>query len=273
MNVFKTALLASVAIRTFGAGWKMDGDKIATDADGNPIYINAAGQEQSMKGDTIATLNAEARQHRTAKETAETNLAKYKGADGKLIDPDIAVKAIDTVGKIDAKQLIDAGKVDEVRKQVSDTFTAQINDINTKYTDAQKRIADMSVDKIFDGSDFIRDRVAIPRDFFAGNMRNHFKFEDGKITAYDRAGNPVYSKKNPGTPADPEEALELLVEAHPQKDTILKAASAGGSGNGGGGGSRGGGRTVTRAQFGALSAAEQAQTAAAAAKGEVTLTD
>jgi len=78
------------------------------------------------------------------------------------------------------------------------------------------------------------------------------------------------SKKNAGEFADPNEALELLVEMHPQKDTILKASGAGGSGNNGGGGARGAGRTMKRDDFLALSPADQSTIAT---KGETQIVD
>ena len=115
-TTLRTALMTTAALKLATAaaienksGWKMDGDKIAVDGDGNPIFINAAGQEQSVKGDTITNLNAEAKQHRVAKEAAEAELKKYE-VNGKRIDPEVATKAIDTVSKIDAKKLIDAGE-------------------------------------------------------------------------------------------------------------------------------------------------------------------
>lgn len=275
----KKMLLATtatiVAPRAFenDAGWKMDGDKIAVDGSGNPIWLAANGQESSVKGDTIATLNNEARTHRIAKEAAEANLAKYRGADGKLIDPEAATKAIDTVSMIDAKTLIDAGKVDEVREAMRNEFTGQITELNNGITERDGKINAMMIDGVFKGSEFIAERVAIPRDFFEASMRSNFKVEDGRITAYDKAGNRIMSKKSVGDYADPNEALEILVEQHPQKDHILKAVDAGGSGNNGGGGNRGGGRTIKRADFSALDPMKQAAVAGEAAKGEIKIVD
>ncbi len=274
----KSVLLATtvrIAATAFEnkAGWKMDGDKIAVDGEGNPIWLSATGTESSIKGDTIANLNAEARTHRTAKEAAEASLAKYKDASGKLIDPDVAIKAVDTVSKIDAKTLIDAGEVDKVREEIKGTFTTQLSEKDNALAAAQQRIDAMMIDGVFKGSDFIADRVAMPRDFFESAMRSNFKVEDGKITAYDRAGNRLMSKKTPGDYADPNEALELLVEMHPQKDHILKAPDAGGSGNNGGGGNRGGGRTIKRGDFEALDPGKQAEVAASMGKGEMSIVD
>lgn len=267
-----TTAIFPVAFETGSPGWKKDAEgKLVLDAEGNPIFVNTAGVEQSVKGDTITNLSSEAKGHRTAKETAEAALAKYKTTDGKMIDPEIAAKAIETVGKIDAKQLMDTGKVEELTNNIKAGFTVQLTEKDAALTKANETINGMKIDGVFKGSEFIADRVAMPRDFFEAAMRSNFKVEDdGKIGAYDRSGNRLMSKKNAGEFADPNEALELLVEMHPQKDTILKASGAGGSGNNGGGGARGAGRTMKRDDFLALSPADQSTIAT---KGETQIVD
>jgi hypothetical protein len=279
MNNMIAALLAStsaifpVAFET-GGKWKVDADgKLVVDGDGNPIYVKADNSEQSVKGDTIATLNAEAKTHRTAKEKAEGELAKYKGPDGKLVDPETAIKAVDTVSKLDAKTLIDAGEVDKVRKEIGDQFTAQLTEKDAALSERDAAIAKLNIDKVFDGSDFVRDRLAVPRDMFQATFAGNFKYEDGKVVAYGRDGNKLLSKKAAGEYASADEALELLVEAHPQKDAIIKAQQGGGTGNGGGGGARGGGRSMRRSEFDTLAPNQQAEQAALIQKGEMTLVD
>ncbi len=266
-----TTAIYPVAFDAGSPGWKKDANgNLVLDGDGNPIFVNAGGVEQTVKGDTIQTLQSEAKGHRTAKEAAETTLAKYRDASGKLIDPEAATKAIDTVSKIDAKTLIDAGKVDEVKAQIEGAYKSQLAEKDAALATRDATISNMRIDAVFKGSEFITDRVAMPRDFFEAAMRGNFKDENGKITAYDRNGNPIMSKKNVGEYADPNEALELLVEMHPQKDTILKPNGAGGTGNGGGGGARGAGRTMKRSDFEALPPAQQADIAT---KGETAIVD
>lgn len=275
----KSALLTGavfpLAFDSGKPGWKMDGDKIAVDGEGNPIWMNSAGQEQSVKGDTISNLNAEAKQHRTAKEAVEAQLAKFKGPDGKLLDPEVAAKAVDTVSKLDAKKLIDAGEVDKVRDTIKAEYTQQLSEQAKALEGVVGENHQLKIARVFDGSEFVRERIAVPRDMFEAAFRPNFKIgTDGKIEAYDRTGNRLMSKKNVGEYADPSEALELLVEAHPQKDTILKAAQQGGTGNNGGGGQRGGnGRTMKRSEFDSLDPGAQAQAGVAMGKGELTIVD
>lgn len=276
MNKFISRLLLSSAapLAFNSAGWKKDADgNLILDGNGNPIYIGTDGREASIESNTIARLNKEAKDHREAKEQAETSLAAFRGADGKLLDPAIAAKAIETVGKIDAKTLIDAGEVDKVRETIKAEYVGLIAERDKTIEGLNGNISGMKIDGVFSSSEFVRDNIAIPQDMFQAYFRNNFTEENGKIVAKDRNGNPVMSKKSVGDYADPQEALQLLVEMHPQKDAILRATPAGGSGSDGGGGARGQGRTMKRSEFEALPHTQRAETAAKLTTGEMTLTD
>lgn len=266
-----TALLCSVAAIGFenDTGWKMDGDKLALDSDGNPIFVGADGREMSVKGDTITGLQGEAKRHRIEKEAAESKLAKFDG----ITDPDAAKKAIETVSKLDAKQLIDAGKVDEVKEQITKQFQTEIAERDAKLEKANGTIDTMRLDNAFAGSEFMRDRVAVPPEMLRATFQDRFKVEDGKIVAYGADGNPISSKKHIGENASFDEALELIIDNYKHKDQILKAADAAGSGSGGGGGTRGRGRTLNRAQFEALDPVQQQDFAAKMSTGETALVD
>lgn len=270
MNIKKFALLASVAVRAFnnGPGWKLDADGKLELKDGNPIYVDASGRELTVKGDTISQLNGEAKTHREAKEAAEGKLKAFEG-----LDPTKAREAIEKLAQIDQGQLIAAGKVDEVRNQITSQFTTQLTERDNANKALQAQIDGMHISSAFTGSEFIRDRVAVPRDMFEATFRNNFKMVDGKLTAYDKSGNPIYSKQNMGQLADAEEAIQQLVDQHPNKDIILKANSGNGTGNGGGGGGNGRVRTMKRSDFEALPAHQQASHAAAMGKGELSIVD
>jgi hypothetical protein len=270
MNIGKTrlALLSTVSIAAFEnrAGWKLDADGKIEMRNGNPVWIDANGGEAEMGGDTISRLNGEAKTLRTRAENAEKALKPFEG-----LEAEAARKALETVSKIDAKTLIDAGEVDKVRNTIKSEYDTQIGERDKKYSDLESRYNRKLVDDVFN-TDFMAN-VAMPRDFFVAAMRDHFKVEDGGVKAYDRNGNPLMSKRKVGEYADTSEALELLVDMHPQKETILRANPGGGSGNGGGGGARGGGRFISRSDFDKLNPAQQAETAAKQSTGEITITD
>nr|HNH29982.1 hypothetical protein [bacterium] len=211
----------------------MEDGKIAL-KDGNPIYIDNSGREMTVESTTIKRLNDESKTHREAKEAAEQKLKAFDG-----IDPAKAKEAIETLGKIDAKKLIDAGEVDKVRNEIKNEFTKQLEEKDKGMQGLQSRIDNMLIDSVFTNSEFVRENIAVPQDMFQASFRQNFRIEDGKIVAYDKAGNRLMSKQRVGEFADAEEALQLLVDQHSQKDIILKANTGNGTGNKGDGGNRG----------------------------------
>jgi len=268
MKVTKSLLALIAAYDSGTPGWKKDDNGNIVLKDGNPVYVTTSGQEQTVDGTTISAKNAEAKQHRERAEAAE---AKLKNFDG--LDPELARKAIDTVGKIDAKTLIDAGKVDEVKKQITDQFTAQLTERDKLLALRDSEIVDMKISGIFKDSDFLRDGIAVPRDFVESAYRSNFKIENGKVVAYDKAGNQIMSKERLGELATPDEALRLLVESRADKDLIMKADVGNGSGNGGGAGVRGKGNVLKRSEWEKLAPAQQAEAAAKQASGELKIVD
>lgn len=266
--MFKKSLVSFAAFES-SMGWKKNEDgSFALSKNGNPVYTDSTGQEREIEVDTITRLNAEAKTHRTEKENLAKQLKNYEG-----LDADLARKAIETVGKIDAKQLIDAGKVDELRNQITQQFSADIAEKENKIKDLSSKIDTMQIDRVFASSDFIRDSIAVPRDMFEASFRNYFKVENGEVVALDKAGNRLMSKSRVGEYADAEEAMRILVESHPQKDVILRANAGSGTGNSGQGGANGGSRVVKRSEFENYPPAKQAELAAKMRSGEIKLTD
>lgn len=261
------SLLTAVAFDNAG-GWKTDEDGKIEMKDGNPIFVDSSGAEKTVGGDTITKLNGEAKSHREAKEAAETKLKTFEG-----IDPDKARDAIEMVGKLDAKTLIDAGEVDKVRDEMKGQFTEQLGEKDGKIAELQAKNNDMVIDHIFNSSEFVRENINVPQDMFQDSFRKNFKVEDGQVKVYGKDGNQIMSKEKAGEYASPEEALTILVDSHPQKDVILKASSEKGSGGSSSGGTRGGQRSVSRTELDKMTPAEQAEIAGKAATGEINITD
>lgn len=264
-KAIRALLLTTAAI---GYEWKKDGDALALDGDGNPIWLNG-DKEMSVKGDTISSLQGEAKRHRQRAEAAETKVAAFEGID----DPEAAKAALETVSRIDAKKLIDAGKVDEVKAEITRQFEKRISDATAAAEAANKRADDTLLDSVFNSSEFARDNLTVPIEMVRATFGNRFKVEDGKVVAYDGNGEQIYSDKDMGRPAQFDEALEKIVTGYKHKDSILKAPDASGTGSGGAGGNRGKGRTISRADFEALHPSQQAEFAAKVNSGEAAITD
>lgn len=270
----KTLLLATAfnlpGIAAFDGnegGWKMDGDKIAL-ADGNPVWLDADGTERTIQRDTIPRLNNENRTYRQQLQDAQNKLKDFDGLDAKQ-----AREALAKLKDVDLTKMVGADKLEEVKTSLKGEYDAQLSERDKRILTMQSKLDGMVLDASFNGSEFIRDNIAIPVEMFRSHFGKYFKIEDEKIAAYDAAGNRLMSKKNIGEYADFNEAIELLVEGYSQRDSILKAPDQRGSGSQGGGGNRGGGKIIKRADFEQLPGHKQSEVAALIRKGEMQLVD
>lgn len=268
-----------------------DGKVVYTDDDGTDVAIDAS---ESKK--TISRLNGEAMNHRKAKEAAENDLKamteardaavanandfeqKLKSYEG-ITDPAAARKALETVQNLDDKKLLDAGEVERIKGQVAEGFEQKITAINEAHqTELEKAVKDKEtvvverdalqkslneqiIGGLFAGSKFISDKCVVDHAHMRKIYGEHFSVEDGRAVARDGSGNVIYSTDKPGEPADPDQALAVLVEADPSKNNILKALMGNGTGsktNDGDGGDIGD-KEMTRADFEKLNSQERAQ--------------
>jgi hypothetical protein len=242
--------------------------KAAVITDGRPVYVQDDGREVAFDAPatvaTITRLNAEAKTHREAKEAAETKLKGFEGIE----DPAAAIKAVETVKNIDAGTLVAAGKVEEIKRaaqqaaqqQVADAAKAsavKIQELEGKLTKLGSDFDGEKVTNAFSNSKYIREKVAVPVDMVQALFGSRFKREDGRLVGIDASGNKIYSRSKPGELADFDEAMEMTLDAYPNRDAILKGSGNKGDGaqqsNGSG---AGGAKTITRAAFEALTPAD-----------------
>jgi hypothetical protein len=236
---------------------EIEGQTYAKVTDGKPVYKDGDKEIAFDAAGTVATisrLNGEAKQNRERYEKAETTLKAFEGID----DPKKALDALNTVSNLDHKKLIDAGEVEKVKGEVTKVYEEKLT---AEQKRAEEAIAALNKEMIggsFSRSKFISDKIAVPADIIQSRFGANFNIDGGKIIAKDSSGNQIYSKSSPGEPAGFEEALEILVEQYPYKDSILKGSGGAGSGtspNKGNGSN--GAKTITRAEFDALGPLER----------------
>jgi len=239
-----------------------NGNAVLKDVNGDkmPVYVHDDGKEIEFDAaQTVATItriNAEAKAHRLAKEAAEGRLAAYSG----ISDPAKALEAMKKVGDIDLKKLVDAGEIDKVRTEVARVYEDRLAEVTGKLEGLEATLYEKEIGAVFSNSPFVKKSLAIPADMAQARFGNNFGIEQGKVYAVDNSGNKIFSRSRPGELADPEEALSILVDQYPYKESILRGAGGSGGGSGGGNGHSGGGKTITRAQFDQLSSTEKAAT-------------
>lgn len=242
--------------------------------DGKPVYVMDDGKEVAYDAPAmhskIVALNAENKTHREGREAAEGKLKAFEG----ITDPAAAVKAMETVKNLDDKKLVDAGEVEKIKAAavraseekiaaLSKSHAEELGKKDKELTDLRTTYNGEKIAGAFKGSKFVSEKLAIPADFAQSHFGQRFKVEDGQLVGYDAAGNKLFSRSKPGETADFEEAIEQLVSAYPQKESILKGSGQSGGGgkpapkgepgkSGGGnwGGDRAERRAAIRARFG-----------------------
>jgi hypothetical protein len=235
--------------------WKKNDDgMLALDSDGFPIRIDSEGNESSVKDDGIDYLQrtvAESISRKNKLKELEQQLEKYQGID----DPDKAREALQTVQNLEDKKLIDAGKAEEMKKQIQQQYENKMAEKDQELSKRDQQIHQLVISNAFAKSKVINDQTILPPDVAEAYFGRHFKVEDGKAIAYDHAGNPIYSREKPGEPAPFDEALQAIISQHPQKDRILKAAPGGSGAVPGDKAAKG--RTISRSQFEQLAPQER----------------
>lgn len=227
----------------------IEGKTYALVQDGKPVYRGEDGKEVAFDAPgtiaTISRLNGEAKGHRERAEKAETALKAFEG----IADAEAARKALETVSNLDQKKLIDAGQVETIKAEAIKAIEEKYKPVVEERDRLQADLVGEKIGGAFARSKFIGEKLAVPADIAQARFGQHFKIEDGKVVAYDASGNKLYSRSKPGEPADFEEGLEMLVDAYPYKDHILKGTGSSGSGATGSNGGRGGDKTIGRGEF------------------------
>jgi hypothetical protein len=227
---------------------EIEGKTYAEMQDDKPIYIGEDGKEIAFDAPgtvaTISRLNGEAKSHRERAEAAEKGLKSFEG----ITDPAAAIKALETVQNLDDKKLIDAGEVEKVKQAAIKAKDEEYKPYVEKATELEKALRQEKIGGSFARSKFIADKLAVPVPMVEKTFGDQFTIEDGKIVAKDQNGNAIYSKAKPGELADFDEAMEIIVESSPYRDSIMKGLQQNGGGAKPGSGGNAS-KTISRTEF------------------------
>jgi hypothetical protein len=195
--------------------------------DGKPTIIDDDGKEHAVDaiGATkkITDLSAEAAGYR--KKAVDRKKALEVFGD---LDHEKARTALATVDSMDDKHKVD---LEELKKNINGVWEEKEQGWEKRKGELKADLYKEKVTSKFALSGVVKKTLLTPKIAaltFGGNFKS-----DGSAT-YDN-GNPILSISNPGDPAPFDEALEILINAHPDKESIWKGSGAGGSGSQGSG--------------------------------------
>ena len=270
--------------------FKMDGETIAMQ-DGLPVWIYDDGKESPL--DVAATLKnlksttAESVGRKEKIREFEAKLAPFTEIENPVEYLEKANKAIETVKNLDDKKLVDADQVELIKQSVASTFADKITGMETAFIKKERgyqdtiKLKDSSISNLLikgeiGRSKFLPDKTWMPPSVAFDSFKDNFTIEEVnkevKAVAVRKDGTRIMSLKDPGSYATVDEALETLVNEHPDKDRLLK-----GIGGGGGappnGQTNASGKAITREQFNSMEGAQQRDIAIKASKGELQILD
>jgi len=225
------------------------------------IYTDADGKEIGHNGEILAArlqeVNAESAARRHKLKELEEKISTFDGIE----DPAAAIKAMETVKNFDDKKLIDAGEVERIKteaiegteKKYQDLIAERYTPLEGEVDRMQARLDNEIIANLFANSKFIKERMTVPASMIRSSFGEHFKIEKDQLVMRYPNGDEIFSKSRPGDKADFEEAMELLVDASPMREYILKGADhrggTGGPGPGTGSVDHAGQKVIKRSEF------------------------
>ena len=209
-------------------------------ADQTPVEVDWASALQ-----TISRLNGENKERREKGEELTTQLAET-GDKLKLfgdLDPKAAQTAVTKLESIDQEALLTAEKVESFKASILQAAEAEKTNLIKVYDEKVKglessvdtgnnQIYKLVVSNAFANSPYVK-KLQVPVDMIESYFAHNFKVEEGLPVGYLN-GNKINSRKNPGNTAIFDEAIEIIIEQYPDKNSLFPG-SGGGSGGGGGG--------------------------------------
>lgn len=220
--------------------------------DGMPVYVGDDGTETTfdlpkLLSTAHATREERDRIEREAKALRES--MKQFGSTEEEIKA--AIEKLRIARNLDDKKLVDAGKVEELvsqrLKEATTAWESEKSALAKEKDEARATVRRLLISSKIAGSSVLSDYLPTP-DLIELALGEHFDVDGDRVVAYrdPKTKERIYSAKDPGQLADVDEALAILLKAHPNHDKWKKSANASGSGAPGAPGGGGAARTITR---------------------------
>lgn len=237
---------------------KVDESGVVVVEDEKPVYVDEDGKDIAVDVpqlfSKVKELNGESKQRRLESGDLKKKYKVFSEIEDLEDWKTKADAALELAKNIDESQLIQAGKVEELKTSMKAAFEGERENAEKSFRLKNQELSDLIVKKDgtifsllvtskFSQSPFFSGespKTNVLPDMAAKYFGHQFKVEkdgeDGlKVVGYNLAGNQIYSRKNPGDLAGFEEAISEIIDEYPMKDRILRTGGAGSGGKGGGG--------------------------------------
>jgi hypothetical protein len=168
-------------------------------------------------------------------EALQARIKEFEGIDPTkarelLTKQEEAAKAAEEAEK---KRLAEAGEFDRLRQMMAaeheknmQALKDQLATLEADRGNLSKTVDDLTVGTSFANSNYIRDNLVLAPSKARRIYGDHFESENGRVVAYDKPKGAADRTKlvdASGNAIGFEDALKRLVEADPDKDTVLKS--------------------------------------------------
>ena len=242
--------------------WKLKIDSESNapiiDEEGKVVYIDPEGKEIWLNPpalyDKVYNLGKENQKHRLKNKELKDRFKLFDEIDDISEWKSKADEALKTVENFNDKEWLKADKVDKLKADISSAYEEKIKQLGEIYTGKESelkkqveskddQIRRLLISKHFAVSKFFsgggeKSKTILPSDIAEHHFGKNFKIEDGPdglpiVRAFYSTGEPVLSRQNPGEPADFDEAMGLIIDKYPGKESILRAGTKGSGSTGG----------------------------------------
>lgn len=228
------------------AKYKLGEDGKPVFVDGKLVLVQDDGTETPFDAIGVyKTLGTIRKERDDAQALAEAQSAKLKAFGASDEELEKAKERLKLARALDDKKLVDAGKVEEVVAERLKEHTAKtqevIDALNGKLTAKDQLLRKTSISNRFATTKALDGYVLTP-DLAEAVFGDRFDLdENGQLVAYRDPGKKerIYSASGDGSLASIDEALGVLLKAHPNHDKWKKSSNPNGSdapGNRGGAG-------------------------------------
>lgn len=194
----------------------LDDDGHVVVRNGMPVYVNDEGKEIEVDAprlfSKVTDLNAENKSHREKATELQTQLSVFDGVEDLAEYRKKADEAIQTAANLSDKELVDAGKVEEIRSAMTEAHRKEVEKINTGWQKKEESYEetissqDARIRKLLIGSNFKSSKyfvgdesvTLLPPDAAEALLGEHFRIEtvEGSdelkvIGYYDRSGKEM----------------------------------------------------------------------------------
>lgn len=229
-----------------GAPAGNEGD--ATGDEGNKGAAPAAGADDDankskISDEAAALLKENLKRKEKIKELdaalsqATEKLKQFEGIDPQAVRELLAQREAEENKALEAKGDFERLKQKMAEQHASEktALQAQLQELQAKFDGALNNINELTIGSQFSNSNYIKEKLLITPNKAKVIYAPHFDFEDGKLVGYDKpkgsaTRSPLVDAS--GEPLSFDLAMQKLIEADPEKDSLLRATVKPGASSG-----------------------------------------